>query len=272
MADEIIQGTQPIVSQGAEVSAPVTPVIAPVEVVAPVIEPVVTAEVKPAEVSLLGIETKAPEAEVKPVEADKKTTVPEIKPTDTKPVEEAKKIEGNQSEEPAQLPTYEAFTLPEGVTLENERLSDFTKTLAEFETNTKADHAEVQKLGQQLVDRYVTDVTKTIERYNENVMNQWEKQKNEWKDSFIADPEIGGNRQETTLNSAKEFIRTHGGTSEQQSEFLKLMGSTGVGNHPAMIRMLANAMNANREGKPLPATKPMPEQRSKVVSRYGNTN
>jgi len=182
---------------------------------------------------------------------------------------EEKKEEASQSEEAAPLPTYEPFTLPDDIQLDENTLGEFTQTLAEFETLTKADHAEVQKFGQELVTRHIAEVQNAVQRLNESYAATWEKQKNDWKESFVNDPEIGGNRQETTISSALEFIRTHGGTDAHQADFRKLMDETGIGNHPAMIRILANAMEAKREGKPLPASQPIPSQRSKVNTRYG---
>lgn len=209
---------------------------------------------KPKEASLLDAEPEAPKPET------------EITP------DVDKKDEGTQSDEPAPLPSYEPFTLPEGLTLEQEKLTEFTNKLAEFELNTKADHAEVQKLGQNLVDLYLTEVTQTTERINKYYSDAWEKQTNDWKESFLKDPEIGGARQETTLAAAREFIRTHGGTPEQQAEFRQLMTDTGVGNHPAMIRLFANAKLAYSEGKPLNATTPITQTLSKVEKRYGKTS
>lgn len=232
------------------------------------------------------VETPAPEA-VKTEVPKEATTVlgaePEVKAETPKESEapktetktegqeaEVKKDESKQSEEPAPLPTYEAFALPEGITFEDDKLNEFTKDLAEFETLTKADHAETQKLGQKLVDRHIAEVQNTITRLNEHYTNAWEKQKNDWKESFVKDPEIGGNRQDTTVKAALEFIRTHGGNETQQKEFRDLMETTGIGNHPAMIRMLAKANMNLAEGKPLPGTKPVPEANSKVQKRYGN--
>lgn len=229
------------------------PSISPAESVGP------TAVTQPS--TVLGVE---PVKEETPKEGDKP-----VDPVENIP--DTKKEEGSQSEEPAPLPAYEAFTLPDDLTVDTERLGTFTKLLGEFE-NSKPNHEGFQQFGQSLVDYHIAEVQENTKRLNESYIQAWEKQKNDWKESFIKDPEIGGNRKDTTINSALEFIRTHGGNETQQTEFRNLMESTGVGNHPAMIRMLANAMQAYREGKPLPAARPAPETRSRVATRYGNTN
>lgn len=241
------------------------PAVAPVE--APKVEAsapaVVAAEApkadapKPADTSLLGAELKAEPAK-------------EPAKTETQPVVEGeKKAEGSQSEQ-APLPTYE-FTLPEGISLDKEKLGTFQKELGDFQLKSKADQAAMQEFGQKLVDRYVAETNETIQRLNEHYTNAFEKQKSDWKTSFESDPEIGGAKKEATLKSALEFIQTHGGTKEQQAEFRTLMNQTGMGNHPAMIRMFAKAMSAMREGGPVPAPKPAVENKSKVAKRYGST-
>ena len=84
----------------------------------------------------------------------------------------------------------------------------------------------------------------------------------------MGDPEIGGNRWQTTVDSATNFIRTHGGTEAQQAEFHKIMDESGLGNHPAMIRILARAGAAMSEGRPLAAQAPAVAL-SKTQKLYG---
>lgn len=242
-------------------TAPSVPQAEPAVVVteAPVAAPAEAPAAEAAEpTTVLGEALKTQDKPVEPVEAPKAEEV------------KVENKDGGQSEEPAPLPTYDAFTLPEGVTMDTERMSDFTKALAEFEKTSKAEHTEVQKLGQELVNKHVAMVQDAVERLQKNNFTAFEKQKTEWKDAFIGDPEIGGNKQQTTVNAALEFIRTHGGTSEQQADFHNLMEMTGVGNHPAMIRILSNAMDKMREGQPVPAKSPLPSVKNKIEKRYGS--
>lgn len=214
----------------------------------------------------------------KPVaETEKKSTSllgaePPIEAKDIPKVAEAaaevKKEEGSQSAEPAPLPTFEAFKLPDGYTADTAKLGEFTKELADLEVATKADHAQLQAFGQKLVDKHVAE----IQRLNDFYKTSWENQKNDWKTSFEKDPEIGGNRADTTLNAARQFLSTHGGSAAQQTELRQLMDSTGVGNHPALIRLLAKANSVLSEGKPLPGMKPIEAPKSKVARRYGSMN
>jgi len=269
MVDEIVNSTTPAAQPVAtEAAAPTpSPVVtetvttAPVaEAAAPIVETVVEApaETKPAETSLLTPDVKEPE--VKPAEAEK-------------PVE-AKNKDASQSEEPAPLPTYEKFTVPEGVTIEEGKLSEFTNQLAEFERTTKASHEEVQKLGQQLVDRHIAEIQNVLTRQRESYVQEWNKKKTAWVESFKADPELGGNRFETTLREAKEFIKTHGGTQTQQDAFYAALKETGADAHPDIVRFIMNVKNSSTFKTPvqLAAPKPVSESKSKIAKRYGSTS
>jgi hypothetical protein len=252
--------------------APVTaaaPPVAPVTETAPapVLEAVKTEQAKAPEVAKATPDTVLGEAlDKKPAETPKEPPKTEAKVESTE-----KKTEEGKSDEPAPLPVYDAFKLPEGVTLEADRVAEFTKVLSDLETSGKVPHDLVQKFGQTMVDTHIAEVKKATDALTAKYLEVWDNQKTEWKDSFLKDPEIGGNRFQTTVDSALSFIRTHGGTSEQQTEFRNLMNSSGLGNHPAVIRLLANAGRAMAEGKPLVASKPAPQAKSKVETMYGKT-
>lgn len=253
----------------AVIEAPAVAVVEAAPVVQTVVEtaPVATVEVvAPQSETVLGEALAAPEP-VKVTEEIK--TIEEVKP----PVvsEENKVLEG-QSEDPAPPtpPTYEPFTMPEGITLDAERVGKFTEILSELELGAKGiDHTLVQQFGQKAVDFHVQEVQRAVEDVTKVYQTAWEQQKTDWKDSFLADPEIGGNRFQTTVDSARNFIRTHGGTPEQQTEFRSVMETSGLGNHPAIIRLLANAGRAMEEGRPLAATKPVSQSKSKTATLYG---
>ncbi len=215
------------------------------------------------------IKTEAPVTDAtppadKPVEAK----APEVaKPEGDKPVEAPKDL-GDKSAEPAPLPVFEPWVLPEGAKLDEGKTAEFNSLLGEFQNASKAEQALVQKFGQTLVDKHTAALTETVGRLHEAYQQSWVKQTEDWKQAFISDPEIGGKRQATTVKQANEFISTHGGTPEQQTEFRNLMQTTGIGNHPAMIRMFANAMSRFSEGKPLPANPPVSAP-SKTQRMYG---
>lgn len=266
VTDVAAPAVAPVIAAPAEAPAavaPVAPVAAsPVEA-AP--SPAPVAEVKPA--TLLGAEPNTAEAP-KLVEAPKTEEANKDATVEANKAPDQTKEPVAQSAEPAQPPTYESFKLPEGITLGEGGLGQFTSILSEIEL-AKGDHAKMQEYGQKLVDRHISEVQNSLKAQTEFYLNAYEKQKADWREAFEKDQEIGGNRRDTTLAAAQEFIKTHGGTSDQQKEFRDLMESSGVGNHPAMIRMLAKANIALREGKPLPAPKIEAQPVSKVERRYG---
>lgn len=230
---------------------------------APASPPTPGAEEKPAEAkstTLLGAEPakaeEAPKTEAKPAE--------EAKPADTQ------KAEGSQSDEPASLPTYEEFKLPEGVSFQAELVGDFTKILGELENGPKT-HEAMQEFGQKLVDKHVSLVKEGIEKVHQSYAATWEKQKTDWLDDFKNDPEIGGNRQDTTVSSAQKFINTHGGNEAEQTEFRQLMEKTGLGNNKVMIRLLAKASQNMAEGRMNPAQTPIKESKLKTTTLYGKS-
>jgi hypothetical protein len=286
-ADENIQTVAPIASTVTATQAAPAALIPAVDAAAP-LAPAAPAVVEaPAEPVASVTETAKPAADAAPPTtilaeaAEKPAVVPEVKKEDVKAADgaEPKKEEAKQSDEPAPLPTYEAFTIPEGVTFDVAKLGEFQKELAEYQVLTKADQAETQKFGQKLVDRHIAEIQDAVKRVGDFNTKAWEKQTSDWKEAFVKDPEIGGNRQETTILAAKVALTESGALSKP--EFKQLM-DTGVGNHPELIRTFSNLGNVitdlkNRlakyetetDVKPLPGKKPSPEVTSKVAKRYG---
>ncbi len=260
----------------AEAPAAVSPAVEASAAPSPVVtSPAPVAEVAPAEVV------------AEPAKVEAKVESPKLKNTllDTDPVKDAPveakapeqpKEEGSQTEK-AQLPTYETFKLPEGMTYDNEKLGEFTKELGEFQMLTKADTAAMQAFGQKLMDRHVAELQKAIQSVSDMTKAQKESAVDEWDKAFRADPEIGGKKQDTTLNAAKSAIAL-AGNEGQQKEFRQLLQETGAYAHPAMIRMLANMHNTieaykakyeSESGvKPLVAQKPEAAALKPYEKRY----
>jgi hypothetical protein len=174
----------------------------------------------------------------------------------------------------APAPTYEPFTLPEGVNVDKDVMGRFTTDLlAAFETDTKADHAKVQQFGQKLVDFHSTEMKQAVERVTQHQLTHFDNTQKEWKEAFEADPEIGGNRKQTTLATAGAMIEQFGGTPEQQAALRKMLSYTGAGNNLHLIRMLNNMGEALSEGQPVVGQQPAPVDRpSRAERRYGKGN
>ena len=187
-----------------------------------------------------------------------------------------------QSAEPApMLPPVFEFVLPEGLTSESERLTEFSAMLGNVTVETKAEAEVMKKFGQQMVDMHIAEMRNAIQMTNQMAEQRYAHTQNElrqqWKDSFLNDPEIGGNRQDTALNSARLAVRSYVTSStdpvvaqRHMTEFKDLMNTTGIGDHPVMIRLLNNVWAAQREGTPLPAPQVAPQNKSRVTAMYGS--
>lgn len=255
MVDEVI--TAPVQVATTESAAPVAPIADTI----PLADSTTTAPSVPTETA------GASPDPVKTEDVPKAETLLGEKRSEEKPIEakvEGKPVEVKIEDAPIEPAKYE-FTLPEGVKVDDAKFGEFTKMLGDFETTAKVPHDELQKLGQQMVDRHIQE----MQRYTQTITEAWDKQKSDWKDSFLKDPEFS-NRTDTVVNSAVDAIRTFGGDSKQQDEFHDLMNTSGVGNHPAMIRLLSNVMLAKAEGKPLAAPQiATPMKQSKMSKMYG---
>lgn len=275
MGDEVITNTAPVVGAGPTAGAPATTVATPTPAAAPAAAPSSnpatpasnTAPVSP-DASLLG--------DVAATKTSPAPSAPVVKETPSAPTADAPAAEQPVAEPSAEpvKPTFEPFKLPDGITLQEDKLSEFTNDLSEFEAGTK-DHASTQEFGQKLLDKHIALVTEAVTnavKMSTDGGKAAELAKhNEWREQTKKDPIIGGNRLETTKADALKFIRMHGGSATQQQEFITLMNETGVGNHPAMIRMLAQAGKNMSEPRPLAATKPASKPVDKITKRYGNS-
>lgn len=285
MADEIIPAPQAPAAPEPAVAPVVNTQIgitAPAEIAAPAAEPATT----PLRSTLLGIDpeiktdakTEA-KPEVKTVEKPVETKVETPKVEDVKkdaPVEavkapEQKKEEDVQSAEVAPTkPTYDALKLPEGITPDDIKLGAVTDILADMEL-AKGDHAKMQELGQKLIDQNIAHTQEILVKQINHYIGLHNQQVETWETAFMNDPEIGGNRKDTTIKAANEFIKTHGGNAEQQKQLREILHSSGLGSNPAVLRTFAKAMANMAEGSPVPAKAPVPQATSKIAKRYGET-
>lgn len=240
MVDEIknIDPTSVVASVATDATAPKSEVVdKPVvtEEAAPVVtEPTPTVENKEVKDALVESEIKSETSTILAQVAK------EAKPQEVKPVEEEQKNESNLTDEPAPLPEYEPFTLPEGWSIDDTKLGEFNNLLAEFEVKNKANHAEVQALGQKMIDKYVADIQRIQDTSNQEVS----KIRSEWKEAFEKDPELGGNRLETTKNILVEAVKSYSGSPEQVQAFGEFVEQTGIGDNPDLARLIVNQQKA----------------------------
>lgn len=255
------------VAAGAEISA-----------TSPVVESAPAADVIAPEDDVLGGEG---------IVADEVSeTVVEKVEEDTRPKEDAgdKKDAPKESataDAPAELPKFEEFALPEGITLADDVKGEFSKLLGEMEVG-KLDHEGIQAQGQKFIDLGTKLVTESLERMNEHYVAIHEKQKSDWFQEFKNDPEIGGARTNTTINTVRGAIETYGGTEEQITRFRDTTKKTGVTNNPDVIRLISNMANTiarftteqevgTKDTRIVPGARPAPTKVKGYQSFYGKS-
>lgn len=82
------------------------------------------------------------------------------------------------------------------------------------------------------------------------IVNGWQQTQSEWTNALKNDPEVGGEKLETSLATAKELIRTYGGQGAQELE--GLLDLTGLGNNVHVVKLLnALAAAVPKEGTPV---------------------
>lgn len=249
-------------------ASPPAPVAAPIQ-----------AEVAPAPATQVtetpAVETKTGTPAAEPEAAKPSEPAPSL--LDGPPKEEAAPVETKAAEpkpgdQPA-LPTYEPLKLPEGVKLDDTELKGFDELVGGLELSTKADHAAVQEFRQKAADFYVAQVQKAVKAHDDNGAQVWSQMRDDWRQEFKTDKQIGGNRQNTTLAGAAAMIEQFGGSKTQIAELRRVLRVTGAGDNINLVRLLHNVSKVLSEGQPVPANNPKaPQIASKKTRRYSNSN
>lgn len=212
----------------------------------------------------------APAAIEAPVVAEAPTPAAELPPaaapsllSDAPPTEPVAEPSPEPTPEPAAPPqpiAYQAFTYPEGVTADEAAVKPYTDILAA--------HQVPQEAAQELLNLYTAQQQRQIQA-NQDL---WDRTRTDWRSQFTKDPEMGGNRQDTTLARCREAIDRYGGTPDQVKELRTLLTNHGLGDYPGLARLINNMAKRLSEGRPAPATMAKgPPARSTPNSRYGNS-
>lgn len=183
-----------------------------------------------------GKDVKDPKAEGekpddKPKAEDDKSAAAETDP--------AKKDATAEAQPPAPI-KYEAFKVPDGIKLDDERIGKFSEI---------AGAAQVpQDVAQSLVDLHISEMQRfadeTKRAVEQNQIDVWNRLNDTWKTDTRNDPQIGGARLETALSRGKALMEEYGGTPEQVRELLAHTTHNGMGNFPGFLRFLDNLAEA----------------------------
>lgn len=125
---------------------------------------------------------------------------------------------------------YTDFTMPEGVSVDAPLMDGF-KSLAK-ELNLS------QEAAQKLVNLQAEATKRSVD---ENA-KAWEQAQEKWKAEVKADKEIGGADFDKNIGVAKKGLKLFGNEA-----FIDMLESTGVGNHPEMVKFLHRVGKAIKE-------------------------
>lgn len=142
----------------------------------------------------------------------------------------AEKAEKDQKQEGA--PEKYEFTAGEGVELDTEALKDFEPVARDLNlTNEQA---------QKLVGAY----QKILAGVQQRQAEAWQAQTEQWAADVKADKEIGGDKLTANLSAAQRALEKFG-----DPELKEYLDSTGLGNHPALVKAFIKVGKAMSEDK-----------------------
>jgi hypothetical protein len=179
-------------------------------------------------------QTNTDAEEVVEQQADSSTTSEEVQtqaPPDEQKSDAATEDteESNEDTQEAGAPeSYSDFEVPEDYGINDDSLTDYTSW------------AKENNLSQEQAQEGVNMVTKMQEAQVE----QWVEQQKAWVDDAKKDAEIGGEKFDQNVSVAVKARDSFG-----TSEFSEMLDSSGLGNHPEMIRFLNRVGKAISEDK-----------------------
>lgn len=179
-------------------------------------------------------------------EGEKKPDAEDEKPGEEKPGEK----EGEKKPEGA--PEKYEFSAPEGTELDKAAVEQFEPIARELNLS--------QEQAQKLVDLYGSKVMPQLMKQQ---AESWQKQVADWGTAAKEDKEIGGDKFGANLEKAKQAMGTF--ATPELREFLE---SSGMGNHPEMIRLMVKVGAAMSEDNLVTSNEK--GQRSAADVLYGN--
>lgn len=189
----------------------------------------------PSEPSAPAADAPAPAADPAKPEGDKPQPGADgDKPQEDKPADGEKPADKPDDKEQKQegAPEKYEFKAGEGVELDTEALKDFEPVARELNlTNEQA---------QKLVDAY----PKILAGVQQRQAEAWQKQTEGWAETVKADKEIGGDKLTANLSAAQRALEQFG-----DPELKEYLDSTGLGNHPALVKAFIKVGKAMSEDK-----------------------
>lgn len=178
-------------------------------------------------------EVKAPTTEAPKTDGDTQTDTKDAKP------------------EPPAVPEKYEFKLPDGMTLDTEALSKFEPIARKLGLD--------QERAQEVVNLYAGLKQADTQRQQDD----WAKQVSDWSEAVKTDKELGGQAFDTNVAAAQSAMARFG-----TPELKAALESTGLGNHPELIRAFTRIGKAMGEDTFRTAA-PISEPRTAEQILYG---
>lgn len=174
------------------------------------------------------------------------------KPEEKPKIDENPAVEGEKPLETVEPVKYEPFTLPDGVPVDDAKVSAFQDLIGP--------HKLDQETAQKLVDLH----TSTLKSFQDAVFakqhSDFAETRQGWVRQILSDPVLGGSGHQTALMAAAR-MRDLLVPEADRAEFADFMRITGAGDHPAMMRLLHNAARLFDEPAAPPiAARPVPDR------------
>ncbi len=168
--------------------------------------------------------TNAPEARSETGELlDQASTTPATTPTETPPSGETKAPPAAKAPE-----AYTEFKVPDGVKLEGEALTAATALFKDL--------GLAQAGAQKLVDYHAAQVKAALDAPTKTMNDMYEG----WKSAAEADPDIGPASGAKAAKIKENIGRAFNAVGDETlvNEFKSMLNLTGLGDHPAVIKVL----------------------------------
>lgn len=202
-------------------------------------------------------------------EGEGETPKPEgDKPKETQAETKPEKTEPEAPKEPKAPPTYDKLTLPETVKLDDARIAKLDEILGKAEL-TGAQHDAMALLRQDLVNMHIEELQRVVKEAKNNQINVWNRLVEQRVNDLKNDPELGGNRIETSLGNAKYALESliPGFTKEDAAEWIKAADDGGVSHHRLTVKMLNAIFKVFAEPEPVHGNPPNANQSKEAGSR-----
>lgn len=176
-------------------------------------------------------DTLATEEETKEEEKSEESTSLATKEDKTEDKEDPDKSKDSQADEGKGAPEeYSEFTLPEGMEHVEEEMKEATTIFKELNLSQE----QAQKIVNLNSTRLQTEADAQAKVWNDTM--------DEWKKGVEDDKEYGGAKLDESLVSVRKAVSAFG-----SDDFKDMLDTTGVGNHPEMIRYLIAVGNTVKE-------------------------